>query len=118
MHCAPVAQQISTAKTWPRSSKTWAKPYGLNCKVVSSWFFLICSSGHISRKNDARAGKTPWSDNAGRVSDLLMKNPSLKNYLDEVVTDAYRYARGAAGNDMGLAPPSGVVISPPSVRGR
>jgi Domain of unknown function DUF29 len=41
----------------------------------------------------------------GRVSDLLMKNPSLKNYLDEVATDAYRYARGAAGNDMGLAPP-------------
>lgn len=39
-----------------------------------------------------------------RVSDLLARNPSLRNYLDEAVIDAYRYARGAAGNDMGLAP--------------
>ena len=43
-------------------------------------------------------------EHRGRVADLLAKNPSLKNYLDEVATDAYRYARGAAGNDMGLAP--------------
>jgi len=39
-----------------------------------------------------------------RLADLLLKNPSLKSALDEVVTDAYRYARGAAGNDMNLAP--------------
>jgi hypothetical protein len=39
-----------------------------------------------------------------RVSDLLAKNPSLKNSLDEVAVDAYRYARGAAGNDMELPP--------------
>ncbi len=39
-----------------------------------------------------------------RVADLLLKNPSLRNHLDELTTDAYRYARSAAGNDMGLAP--------------
>ena len=39
-----------------------------------------------------------------RVSDLLLKNPSLRSHLDELTTEAYRYARSAAGNDMGLAP--------------
>lgn len=39
-----------------------------------------------------------------RLADLLARNPSLKRHVDEVATDAYRYARGAAGNDMGLAP--------------
>jgi len=39
-----------------------------------------------------------------RVSDLIDKNPSLKSCLDEVADDAYRYARGSAGNDMGLGP--------------
>jgi hypothetical protein len=39
-----------------------------------------------------------------RVSDLLMKNPSLRSSLDEDLIDAYRYARGAVGNDMGLVP--------------
>jgi hypothetical protein len=37
-----------------------------------------------------------------RVADLLMKNPSLRRELEDVVTEAYRYARRAAGNDMGL----------------
>ena len=39
-----------------------------------------------------------------RVADLVDKNPSLKSCLEEVASDAYRYARGSAGNDMGLAP--------------
>ncbi len=39
-----------------------------------------------------------------RVADLLLKNSSLKSGLDEVAADAYRYARGAAGNDMNRAP--------------
>jgi hypothetical protein len=65
---------------------------------------------HPSAQVGLSAGKrSPSWENTlveqrGRVSDLLMKNPSLKNYLDEVATDAYRYARGAAGNDVGLAP--------------
>jgi hypothetical protein len=39
-----------------------------------------------------------------RVADLLAKNPSLKSVLDESLSEAYRYARGGAGNDMDLVP--------------
>lgn len=48
-----------------------------------------------------------------RVSDLLSKNPSLKSALNELVVEAYRYARGAAGNDMGLAPRDWRRLFPP-----
>jgi hypothetical protein len=40
----------------------------------------------------------------GRIADLLMKNPSLRHHVDDDAVDAYRYARGAAGDEMGLTP--------------
>jgi len=38
-----------------------------------------------------------------RVDDLLRKNPSRKNSMDEVLVEAYEYGRRAAGNEMGLS---------------
>ena len=37
-----------------------------------------------------------------RFEDLIAKNPSLRTHLDEVMVDAFRYARVSAGNQMGL----------------
>ena len=37
-----------------------------------------------------------------RLEDLLAKNPSLRSHLDGTTLDAFRYARRAAGNEMGL----------------
>jgi hypothetical protein len=37
-----------------------------------------------------------------RLEDHLAKNPSLRSHLDETILDAFRYARVAAGNEMGL----------------
>jgi Domain of unknown function DUF29 len=37
-----------------------------------------------------------------RLEDLLAKNTSLRSHLDETMFDAFRYARVAAGTEMGL----------------
>jgi Domain of unknown function DUF29 len=76
-------------------------------RELQSRIELILS--HLLKWADQAERKGPSWENTlveerERVADLLLKNPSLKNGLDEIAADAYRYARGAAGNEMNLAP--------------
>jgi hypothetical protein len=54
------------------------------------------------RKKRTPSWENTIDEQRARVADLLIKNPSLRRELDDVLAEAYRYARRAAGNDMGL----------------